>query len=104
MEVNFDQKLTNLENDILKNPKGEDLTLGYVVKEALMSQFGDQSGNAKIKKINIALYITNTPKHGVDADEIKMYIDLIKNTFGPLIYYKVIQILDPQRLEVKPKE
>ncbi len=103
MKVNFDEVLTNLDGDIIKIGN-KDMTLGYAVKEALMSAFGDQSGNAKIKRINIALYIMNKPQQEIDADDIKMYIDLVEKTFGPLIYYRVLQILDPKRLDAKPKD
>ena len=103
MQVDFNKVLKNLDGSEMKND-GKVATLGYVIKEALMSQYGDQSGNAKIKRINIAIQIDKTPVQNFEPDEISMFITLVEQCMGPLPYYRVLQILDPKRLDAKPKE
>jgi len=106
MQVDFNRTFKNLKKtENIKEPDGQnDLTLGFVVTEALMSGAGDQSGAAKIKKFNLALQIEKTSVQEITSDNIKMFIDLVEKLFGPLIYVRVIEYLDPDRLGNKTKD
>ena len=104
MQVDFNKTINDIKKKPMINPVGDETTLGWIVQEALMSSGGDQDGASKIKKIRIALQIDATPVQEISADEIKMFIKLIEGYFGPMIYYRVLEILDPKQLDAKPKD
>ncbi len=101
MKIDYKQVIQTLDNINVVDGQGKDYTYGDAIKEALMSQHGEQSGAAKIKKIHMAMMVDSKPEQDLNADEVTMIIDLVERQFAPLIYYRVVELLDPKRLSPK---
>lgn len=98
MEIDFGQKLKDLDGVEMKDGKGVDYTLSKVCVEALLSQGDPQAkigGPEKMKRYSLAQKIHNGKNPiRVDAEDITLLKKLIGEIFLPLAVGQAYEMLE----------
>jgi len=113
MKVNFKTTLMTLDNEPIQVPsegqstcqlcghigKPEDLTLEKVAITALFNAKQDESADKKLERYVLAQRIKQHPTMELSSEDITFIRKEVANAYGPLIYGRVSEILDPTEVK-----
>lgn len=113
MKVNFETILTTLDNEPIQIPpegqstcqlcghikEPEDLTLEKVAIVSLFNVKQDESADNKLKRYILAQRIKQHPIVELSSEDITFIRKEVANAYGPLVYGRVSEILDPTEVE-----
>ena len=102
MKINFNQVINNLEGQPLKNEKDEDLTLGMVCKNALLTSYQDEqslSGEKKLERYDIAMGIhaANLGTLDLPVEKVAEIKRLVAKFYGPLVVGPAWKMLEGEQ-------
>ncbi len=119
MKINFDTVLMTLDDEPIKiPPEGQtacqlcghikepvELTLEKASVVALFNTKQDESADKKLTRYILAQRIKQFPIVDMSAEDITFVRKEIGNTYGPLVYGRASEILDPAELnKLRPTE
>ncbi len=113
MKVNFKTILLTLNNEPIQMPsegqstcqlcghieKPEDLTLEKVAIISLFNAKQDEPGDKKLERYVLAQRIKQHPTVELSSEDITFIRKEVATAYGPLIYGRVSEILDPEEIK-----
>ena len=113
MKVNFKTVLMTLDNEPIQMPpegqsvcqlcghsqEREDLTLERVAIVALFNAKQDEGADSKLERYILAQRIKQHPTVELSSEDITFIRKEVANAYGPLVYGRVSEILDPAELK-----
>lgn len=103
MQLDVTQILYDLDNEAMKNPKGNVATLRWICCEALLSPHPkeqDLDQLEKVKRFQLAKRISKDDKVELSVDELALLKRLVGQGFPPLVVGLVCEMVE----KAKPAE
>ncbi len=98
MKIDFPKELTELGGEVLKDEKGEPVTMKTVCINALMNLSQDDanlSGEDKLKRFDLATVIYAGENPDIKVEDVALIKTLVGKMFMPLIVGQAWRHLDP---------
>ena len=99
MKVTVGKVLVDIDNETIKDLKGNNATAKGVIIEALLATYNDEqnlSGEDKLKRFELALKIKNTNEVVIElnTEEIVLIKKLVGRAFGTIIVGQTWKVLE----------
>lgn len=80
----------------------ENMTIQDAICDSLVAQFRDEqnlSGKDKLLRFRLALKVSDLDEIELTSEETTLALKVVGKMYSPLIYGRVVQVLDPTRLQ-----